>query len=267
MPQDAINPHIHIPYEKIEKYIQFILEHKLNLEIYFNADTLDSISTSDILSLQKTLNYSPSLSFHAPFMDLAPAAIDSKVKKATIERFNQVLNISEILNPKAIVFHSGYEKWKYALNMSIWLNESLEIWTMVNERAKKKGVKIAVENIFEDEPENIRLLMEKMNSDNFGVCFDTGHCNLFTKAPLQEWLNSLAPYIIELHLHDNDRSADLHLPIGDGNFDFNMLFSKLRGKDYIYTIESHTPERVLKSIDRLRDFLQPFRLISDAKAV
>lgn len=266
MPQDIINPHIHIPYEKIEKYIQFILERKLNLEIYFNADSLDSISTSDILGLQKTLNYSPSLSFHAPFMDLSPAAVDSKVRKATIERFNHVLNISEILKPKTIVFHSGYEKWKYAFDMNIWLNDSLEIWIQINERAKKKGVKIAIENIFEDEPENIRLLMEKMNSDNFGVCFDAGHCNLFTKVPLQEWLKSLAPYIIELHLHDNDKSADLHLPIGDGNFDFNMLFSELKDRDYIYTIETHTPERVLKSIDRLRDFLQPSSLISDAKS-
>ena len=78
------------------------------------------------------------------------------------------------------------------------------------------GVKIAIENIFEDEPSNLRLLMEQMGSDNFGVCFDTGHCNLFSKVPLEEWMRALAAYIAELHLHDNDRSADQHLPMGEG---------------------------------------------------
>jgi len=244
-------PHIHIPYEKIGEYINFILDNKLNLEIYFDSDSLDTIKPDSVYGLIDSLNHSPSISIHAPFMDLSPGAVDSGIRIKTIERFNQVLDIAEILHPNVIVFHSGYEKWKYALKIDKWLNKSLETWHPINERAKKIGAKIAIENIFEDEPTNLRMLMESINSDNFGICFDTGHFNLFSIVSLDEWLKALKTYIIELHLHDNNKEADSHYAIGDGSFDFNALFKELKGNDCLYTIEGRSPDEVLKSIQRL----------------
>lgn len=258
MPLAAIAPHIHVPYEKIRDYIPFILQNNLNLELYFSAAALDAINTGHLLRLQETLSYKPELSFHAPFMDLSPGAVDSKVRKATLERFNQVLDVAEILKPKCIVFHSGYEKWKYALKTDLWLEKSLETWLPLNQRAEELGITLAIENIFEDEPTNLKLLMENMNSQNFGICFDTGHCNLFSKVSLEKWLTDLKSHIVELHLHDNDKSADLHHPIGEGNFDFSILFAILKANNCIYTIEAHTPERVLKSIEALKKHTENF---------
>jgi sugar phosphate isomerase/epimerase len=97
--------------------------------------------------------------------------------------------------------------------------------------------------------------MEEMDSDNFGICLDTGHCNLFTSVPVDRWLDELGAYIIELHIHDNDKTADQHYPPGDGSFDFARLFSRLVNRDLIYTLEAHTPEHVLTSIDRLKKYL------------
>lgn len=245
-------PHIHVPYSRIPEYADFIKKERLDLEIYFGSAALDAVSTDEIKDLLEVLDYGPSLSIHAPFMDLSPAAVDSKVRKATMERFSHVLDIAEVLRPKTIVFHSGYEKWKYALDVDFWIEKSLLTWRPLNERASEMGVKIAIENIFEDDPSNLRLLMEQMGSDNFGVCFDTGHCNLFSKVPLEEWMRALAAYIAELHLHDNDRSADQHLPMGEGNFEFLKFFGLLGRHDCVYTIEAHTPEHVLKSLEYLR---------------
>ncbi|MCL0033218.1 sugar phosphate isomerase/epimerase [Thermodesulfovibrionales bacterium] len=249
------SPHVFVPYEKIEGYIEFILQNRLNPEIYFDSESLDVITMDSIVTLKERLCNDLSLSFHAPFMDLSPGAIDSKVRKATIERFNHVFEIAKILRPKNIVFHSGYEKWKYALKVDTWLEKSLETWKPLREQARELGIKIAIENIFEDEPTNLKVLMENMHSDNFGICFDVGHYNLFSKVPLEEWLKALKPYIVELHLHDNDRSADLHHAIGDGNFDFDTLFSIMKGTDCIYTIENHSPEGVLKSAERLEQYI------------
>ena len=249
-----INPHIHVPYEKIGDYLNFILDNKLNLEIYFSGRGLDAADADSIRALRDTLTHNPSLSFHAPFMDLCPGAVDSKVRAVTVERFNQVMDIAEILEPRSIVFHSGYEKWKYALETELWLRKSLETWLPLNERAAKLGVKIAIENIFEDEPSNLKLLMERMASENFGICFDAGHCNLFSKLSLAAWLDTLAPWIVELHLHDNDKSSDQHLPIGDGIVDFATLFAAVRGRDCVYTIEAHSPESVVKSMARLKAY-------------
>jgi sugar phosphate isomerase/epimerase len=118
------------------------------------------------------------------------------------------------------------------------------------------GIKIAIENVFEDEPANLMLLMEEMRSDSFGVCFDSGHFNLFSRIPLDEWIGMLKPYIVELHLHDNDRTADKHLPVGEGSFDFPSLFELIRDHACIYTVEAHTPERALRSVRNLRNYLQ-----------
>lgn len=249
------SPHIHVPYQKIREYIDFILANRLNLEIYFDSDSLDAIRPDSAYDLISMLNHNPSISIHAPFMDLSPGAIDSWIRMKTIERFNQVLDIAEILGPKVIVFHSGYEKWKYALKIDKWLHKSIETWHPINERAKQIGTKIAIENIFEDEPTNLRMLMENINSDNFGICFDSGHFNLFSNVSLEEWLQALKPYIIELHLHDNNKKADSHYAIGDGSFDFETMFRELKGKNCIYTIEGHSPEDVLKSMERLKKYL------------
>ncbi|MFO0753423.1 MAG: sugar phosphate isomerase/epimerase family protein [Thermodesulfovibrionales bacterium] len=249
-----IRPHVHVPYDKIGEHLSFIIENRLNLEIYFSASSLDTLAESSLLRLEEALSYGPSLSFHAPFMDLSPAALDARIRKATLERFHQVLDIAEVLRPRSIVFHSGYEKWKYAFNTALWIEKSLETWVPLNERARERGVKIAIENIFEDEPSNLRMLMEEMKSENFGVCFDVGHCNLFSALPLTAWVDELRPYLFELHLHDNDKTADQHLPPGEGSVDFSALFSAVQGSDCIYTIEAHTRERVMKSLKRLEEY-------------
>jgi len=247
-------PHVHVPYHGIGDYLTFINKARINLEIYFSSHSLDSISLSNVSGLMERLEYDPSFTIHAPFMDLSPGAVDSRIRDVTMERFSQIFDIAEILKPKAIVFHSGYDKWKYALEIDIWLRNSLITWRPFLKRAADMGLKIAVENIFEDDPENLRLLMESIGSEHFGICFDTGHFNLFSKIPLVEWLRQLKPYIFELHLHDNNKTRDDHLALGDGTFDFVTLFSILKDRELIYTIEGHTPEDVLKSIERLKGY-------------
>jgi len=246
-----ISPHVHIPFNKLSEHIDLIREKSLNLEIYFGGDVLDAITLDDVRHAGELLVHGPSLSFHAPFMDLSPGAVDSLVREATMNRINHVLDIAEVLRPKAIVCHSGYEKWRYALKVDWWLEKSLLTWHAVNKRASEIGVKIAIENIFEDEPSNLKMLMENMNSDNFGICFDTGHFNLFSKVRLEDWMEALNPHIIELHLHDNDRTSDQHLPVSEGTFDFGKFFHLLKNRDCIYTIEAHSPETVIRSIENM----------------
>jgi sugar phosphate isomerase/epimerase len=250
-----LSPQIHVPFDQIGQRIGFILSGKFNLEIYFGAEVLDSLSDDYLRKVRESLDYKPRLTFHAPFLDLSPGAVDSLIRNVTIKRFEQTLRAAEILKPIAVVCHSGYEKWKYALDVNFWLERSLETWKPLNELFRKAGCKIAIENIFEDEPSNLRLLMEAMGSDNFGICFDTGHCNLFTSVSLDRWIDELGPYIIELHLHDNNKSADQHYPPGDGTFDFDRLFSRLGKRDLIYTLEAHTPEHVLTGVERLKKYI------------
>jgi len=259
-------PHVHVPYPMVGDYLPFIREHALNLEIYFSSAVLDALDPTDILKLIGTLEHHPSISIHAPFMDMSPGAVDSKIRTVTFERFSSVMEIARSILPKVVVFHSGYEKWKYAHRVDIWLEASLLTWKPIVEEAAVIGTRIAIENIFEDEPSNLRSLAQELSSEHFGICFDTGHCNLFSTVPLGIWLESLSEHIFELHLHDNDKSFDQHLPIGDGTFDFRTLFSHVGKKECLYTVEARSPENVMKSIERLKEYLELSPMVSKRKS-
>jgi len=246
---------VHVPYQRIGEYLSFIKEQRINLEIYFSAESIDSLAPDALALLTSNLDYHPVLTMHAPFMDLSPGAVDSQIRAVTVTRFNQIFEIAHVLQPECIVFHSGYEKWKYAMRVDLWLKNSLKTWEHFAKRSADMGIKIAIENIFEDEPTNLRLLMEEMGSEYFGLCFDAGHFNLFSRIPLGEWLDQISRYIVELHLHDNNRTFDDHKAIGDGTFDFQTLFSAVRDRKPIYTIEGHTKEAVIKSMQVLKTML------------
>jgi len=184
-------------------------------------------------------------------MDLSPGAVDPAVRRVTMDRFFRTLNISGLLGARNVVFHSGYEKWKYEHRADLWLESSLRTWEPLVTQAEAKGLTISIENIFEEEPENLRMLAEAVNCSNFGLCFDAGHFNLFSTISLNQWLGIISPYLLELHLHDNDGTRDSHMPPGKGVFDFKALFDSLELLDadnFIATVETHSIDDVKESI-------------------
>ncbi len=189
-------------------------------------------------------------------MDLSPGAVDPAIREVTVSRFTQTLELAGSIRARAVVFHSGYEKWKYDHNLEIWLEESLKTWSPLLGLAKKRGIRIAIENIFENNPENLVALLEKIDDEDFGLCFDTGHFNLFSEITLTEWLSMTAGRIIELHIHDNDGTRDYHLAPGKGKFDFRTLFRRLSEEgetDLIFTIEAHSREEAEDSLKFFKD--------------
>lgn len=255
-----IKPHAHLPFRKFHEYLEIIKKEKVNLELYFDSNSLDSLNEQAIFKLREVLSYEPSLSIHAPFMDLSPAALDTKIRAVTMERFSQIFDIAEILNPKCIVFHSGYDKWKYSFRKELWLEKSLGTWNELLKRAEKINVKISIENIFEEEPEGLMMLVDRVSSPLFGICFDTGHFNLFSKSSLEEWFSVLGSKIFEFHLHDNNGSFDEHLAIFDGSFDFKKLFNLIDNKDYIFTIEARSVDDFFRSAKSLEELINSFKI-------
>ncbi len=247
-------PHVHVPFDSLDKYLSFLKENELNLEIYFGSRTFDDITDADIIALRNKLDYNPAISIHGPFMDLSPGAVDPKIRELTTKRFSKTLGFGRILKSKVIVFHSGYDRWKYDSRVDIWLDGSLKTWTLIEKIASDMGIEIAIENIFEEDPEHLKLLSEEMNSEYFGICFDTGHFNLFSKLSLKAWLRIIKPHVKELHLHDNKRYADEHLAIGEGDFDFKTLFNELKGIDCVHTLEAHTIEDAKKSLEKIKEY-------------
>jgi sugar phosphate isomerase/epimerase len=113
-----------------------------------------------------------------------------------------------------------------------------------------------IENIFEETPETILALLERFDEGNLWVCFDTGHFNLFTTLPLEEWLVPLKDRIREFHIHDNHGKSDEHLPVGQGLFPFRELKAFLRSPNHVFfTAETESEAAAMETIRCAKEFL------------
>ena len=250
--------HVHIPYPKLKDYLEILRKRRYDLEIYLSAAVLDQIEKQDLDKLIELLDWRPKLTLHAPFMDLNPGAIDPMVRSVTQVRFRQFLNVAAILKPRAAVFHAAYDRWRYGGRKDIWLENSIDTWRKVMETAKETGLRVAVENVFDEDPEALQMLIEKIDSPDFGFCFDTGHFNLFSKVTMEQWFESLGRHLVEVHLHDNDGKADSHWALGRGTIDFENLFHLLnaRSPSAVFTVEAHDVNDVETSLDRVKQLME-----------
>ena len=92
------------------------------------------------------------------------------------------------------------------------------------EKARECGVRIALENTWDDRPEVLRHLKELLPGwSDVGFCLDAGHVNVYSQLPVRRWWRSLGDEVAAVHLHDNDGLSDDHLPPGRGTADFGTL--------------------------------------------
>ncbi len=102
--------------------------------------------------------------------------------------------------------------------------------------ADKLGIRVAFENT--RTWGYLEYVFDNIKNDNIGLCFDFGHyhCHFNDKLDWERFRNK----IYAVHIHDNDKSDDLHLLPFDGTLDFDETIEKLNeyGYDGPVTLES-----------------------------
>jgi len=103
--------------------------------------------------------------------------------------------------------------------------------------AEEYDVKLAVENHIDFTSDEILQLLNEVNSDHFGLNFDTGNFLRLLDDPIAG-MEKLAPYVLATHVKDlmpdkNARPTDWHffagVPVGQGLID-NQTLAKLLHK-------------------------------------
>jgi sugar phosphate isomerase/epimerase len=250
--------HTNVPYSMLLRRIDFAIQNQIHPEIYFSAEDLDACHEEDLLRLSRTFQENQlEVSIHGPFMDLSPGGVDQRIKEVTRERLLKTIQLAHFFNPRVIVFHPGYESWKFDGNVKLWLESSLQTWRPLVREAEETGLTLAVENVFEETPDPIKNLLEEIHSPRFRFCFDTGHHHVFAKTPLHVWMEALGGFLGEVHLHDNHKERDEHLPIGEGGFDFKQFFSLLSQYKLnpLYTIEPHEEAHLQRGLKAVREYI------------
>ncbi|MBN1930893.1 MAG: sugar phosphate isomerase/epimerase [Desulfobacterales bacterium] len=247
---------INIPFRMlIDSYIEYFINHRLNPEIGFDAATLEHYSLADFRNIAEQLSQnSLTVTFHGPFIDLSPGSPDPAVRALTGHRFEQILKLIPLFNPKTVVCHTGYDRKRYGYFKDQWLENSMKIWSWFGSRVRDEGSRLILENVYEHQPDDIRPLLEGLSDQNVGFCLDIGHQTVFSHASAEIWLKSLAPFLGQLHLHDNLKKYDDHIALGQGEINFHHFFDLLKHiekKPSIITLEIHRQEDLWPSIDFL----------------
>jgi sugar phosphate isomerase/epimerase len=248
----------HVPYTHLPQHLPYFLERRLNPEIFLSGDALEDLAPGELASVAATLQGAGlSCTIHAPFMDLNPGSFERLLRESTMRRFAQVLDAAEILRPEVMVFHPGFDRWRYGEAAELWLEHSVTAWRSVLERAREIGTVIAVENIFEEEPSTLQALFERVDDPLLRHCFDVGHWNLFKKVGMEQWFEALGDRIAEVHIHDNSGTRDEHAPPGEGAIDFGLFFELMEryAPGAAYTIEAHSREHLESSLAVLEPWL------------
>jgi len=250
---------VHIPYSELSRYLSQVKKERVNLEIFFDADNLDQLRQEELDTVVSVLREGRlKCTIHGPYQNLSPGSADSKIREVTFHRFIQTIELADRLKPELVVFHPGFDPWHFQGIVEQWFTNSLDTWKQILKSSEGVGVPLALENVFEFAPDNLLQLVSSIGSPRFGLCFDTGHYNVFAKRPLSRWIEMFRPFLMEVHLHDNHGKLDEHLALGEGNFPFGELFGLLRRSESapLFTIEAHNEKAVRKSLISLGNYLK-----------
>ncbi|PLX83908.1 MAG: AP endonuclease [Desulfuromonas sp.] len=251
--------HIHLPGRQLKKRLKWLLKNRFQPEIAWQGEELDSLDLNFLQTVGDTLGAEGlDITIHAPFFDLNPGSHDPDIEAITRKRFNQTLDVADTLRASLIVFHPGYDRWRYDRKPNLWHEQSLLFWPPLLKRAEQIGCRMTLENIYEEHPRTLADLLDALDSPWLGHCFDVGHWNLFCKTPLDNWFELLGRHTRHIHLHDNRGTADDHLPVDQGQIDFTALFRHIYALQNppSLTLEAHSARDLKKSLSAVQPYLQ-----------
>ena len=195
------------------------------------------------------------LGAHAPWGDDWDLnALDPAERMRMLENQRRMIDLAGELAADILVMHPGDMACRDRTPDFAALHDALcRTLDELLPYAEKRGVRIALENVFgrTDGPDQLTAVLRQYDTPTLGCCLDTGHANCLEAAPgktpeqmsayirdtiwlgkMRFWPGSvaeaLAPYIITAHIHDNHGTADEHLMPGEGSIDWAHLTKRLR---------------------------------------
>lgn len=160
---------------------------------------------------------------HLGYQNINEIWLDNEEGNKLVERYKNDIRICKENAIPMVVMHltSKSEAPKYN---EIGLKRLKEIV----DYAQLLSVKVAFENTKIKGYQE--YVIENINNENVGICFDSGHYHVHFKDELD--FSKFKNRIFAVHLHDNDQSKDSHLMPFDGTLEWKKLIEDLKENNY-----------------------------------
>ncbi len=241
------------------RYQSLVKALPINLEVGLDAQALDDLGPDD-LSAAKLMLEGRSVTAHLAFMDLAPGSRDTKVRELSRRRLLAAAELAGQLEAEQAVAHLGFDH-RTNPEPEDWAKRASPIFAELAEVLAGRGCRLALENVFEQDP-GLHLMLVKAMAQHtpteVGFCFDAGHALAFSATSLEKWWAAFESRLWELHLHDNRGTGDEHLPVGWGAVNWHKITQGLaRMKRLpVITLEPHREPHLWGSLRGMAKLFQ-----------
>ena len=171
----------------------------------------------------------------------------------SFEYYQKYYRAAEILGAKTVVLHG--DSLIGHIPMELYCERLVEM----NNRAYEYGTSICQENVNRYRaatPENVREI-RRLTNDEIKFTFDVKQ-TVRDGCGVDAMYEAMRGNIINVHISDHSDKGDCLLP-GNGNFDFNRLFERLKSDEYdgacLIEVYSHAYSRadeLIESHDNLK---------------
>ncbi len=154
----------------------------------------------------------------------------------------RVIYAAKILEIKWIVMHPQSIAGKTDPEYDDYFAEENAKWfNLYLKRAKDSGIGVAFENLPSpnaSRAEALLKILDAVNTENTGICWDTGHANINGLPPSE--MKKLGNRLVTLHIHDNN-GRDEHLIPFYGTYNWEEFMHTLREINYKgeFVLEAH----------------------------
>lgn len=185
---------------------------------------------------------------HAPF-----GGGYDKYTTETVPNLPRIFEFSGLLGIKNIVVHP-LQRGRYYGQEEILFELNMEFYSKLAPYAKDAGVKIAIENMWHNDPhtgyivddtcadphELVRYYDTLNDSDAFTICLDLGHVGLCGREPEDAIKIIGHDRLGAIHAHDVDYRSDLHTLPGLSKLNYDAICRSLAEIDYAgdFTLEA-----------------------------
>ena len=252
--------------EQLDKFEDFSKEYDAGFEYndFFIPAVLDQPQlVQNLIDTYKALDRDRSEdTLHGVFLDMCVHSSDARIYEATDFRIHQSMDIATALGVKAIIFHTNHiPNFRLKSYREEWVSRNEHYWR--NLLAEYPTLTVYMENMFDEEPELLLQLSERMKDEpRFAVCLDFPHA-FISCTSISDWCSVVKPYIRHLHINDNAGVEDTHHPVGSGALPWDVYNDYLSGltpaERPSVLIEVRTFEDLMESVQYMKQHaMYPF---------
>ena len=177
---------------------------------------------------------------HAPFFEGRPMPADYEQSMLDCVRATAVLGAKVMVVHADTWYEENYEQW----NRDKVLDTIYEVYAPVAEEAKKQGIRLAMETLFEWQGslyhrmrfcsfvEELDDIAGRFGQDVAGACWDFGHAHVAYGSGQFDAMRRLKTPIIATHVHDNNRRFDNHNLPYQGTINWSLALRTLAAVGY-----------------------------------